>query len=989
MANIKVTSNLINCKVDKTSFPSGESTEFTITANAGHEFTTETIISFKPNTGVARSYNITDHPDKFSENNTEFLHSTSYGSQVTTLTIGGTAYPTTPVDPPEITFVVTETVTGATTNRPDGGRMKNTESYVVTAKPNNTFDHKDAIIKVIVSPLSGSDTTYYYSVANNPLMFNEDNTVFSLPWKDIVKSPSSVTTEIIAIETVPPEPPKVTISESLTNVKSNKPDNGEMLLDSIYELRTDSGYDFMNGVTIKVDGKEEHFHPDSTVNIFTENNTVFNIKWSLYAKENSFIHVKSEGKPVKEQPTECLLRYTRNGVYYGIGNNKIVPKDFVLRVSSVENGGLLFTEDTPIVVTYKQLDGDKVYTYTPKTHPKNYKHFSGHPENTWYECDIALGEHWEYPTEIFVEGYATRMIDNGVTEGDKETWGWWANSYKDGIKTPSFNVNTGNVVEMTPMDEFTVYNDTEIEIEMLRDKDYKRTFFKYSPATHPTYFNEKGVFMIEAKEIWDDSIQGIVKGTLNWDYRDADFIFISDTATHNITEPQIAYNDDIIVTANSGYNFDRSSKIVVKLTDRYDVVKEVVYTPTSHPTMFTSSTATVNLASEWLRVNLVEMTVTASKDKDSQGDVTYYHELYNVTSDRENGKKYASTTEVTLTATAGHTFQSSIDVVYLRQRHPAKRLTFHPAEPDHAMYFNKDKTVFTHSIDDVEIPDPTEPVDVWDVVSVEYQAEAKEVYEGDTDDVIDGLTTTFLNVYNANDSVLSNITNQRWLVTADKFYDFGDYIKAVYKYPLFIDKQNISIGKTKVKLGHNTTKTDSQYFLNSRIKFHLGTIKIDESYKNVYDYKDAQCLLHLPYSEPLTIDPTYVIGQELDVWYYLDAYTGDTTMVAYSTKNGNNIALQEDIQVAYNIPFASQRYNDTYGRVGKYIPNKVSKVFIEVIRPTPYDTDTIQGKEGKEVKPLKEFSGYVEVRDIKLDTLAMEVEQDKIKQLLASGVYVR
>lgn len=457
----------------------------------------------------------------------------------------------------------------------------------------------------------------------------------------------------------------------------------------------------------------------------------------------------------------------------------------------------------------------------------------------------------------------------------------------------------------------------------------------------------------------------------------------------NIEQTTVKKDQTLIVTAQSGYEFTKDRFITLTYNDG-TTGKDYSYNPVDNPTYFSEENTkfTVALSEHWDKTKAINLLANTSIVVVPKNPITYTDELTHVTSNLINNVKYDPTTKVVLTASEKHSFQSEITVYYLRSNHPPKRLTFHPTDPLHAKYFNEDKTVFTHQLDDNGIPDPNEPMDYWDVLSVRYTATAKEIYDGEDDDVITGMTTPFANVYQASDSVLSAITNDRWFVTGSEYIDFGEYIYNVYKYPLALDPKLVSTDTVKIKLGRHETKTDSKYFLRTRVKFDLGKIKVEEEYHNVYDYRNVTCLLHVPYSDPIEIDSTYVIGQEIQLYYMLDLYNGNTTLEVYSTKIANELVMRQEIQCAYDIPFIMARYNDVHGRVGKYLSNRVTTPYIEVVRPVPYDTMSEQGKEGKEVKMLSDFKGYIEVKDVHLNTTASDLEQARIIQLLNSGVYI-
>lgn len=549
-------------------------------------------------------------------------------------------------------------------------------------------------------------------------------------------------------------------------------------------------------------------------------------------------------------------------------------------------------------------------------------------------------------------------------------------------------------LEIIANDGFVFTQDTPITVTGMNGSSFPPDK-SYNPVDNPTFFTENNTVFSQkwSRIIGIGTTKATVTATAKQDAPPPDekatWSQTVNQCKTNVGDTTVPKGFTLIVTAQSGYEFTKDRYVTLTYNDG-TTGKDFIYDPVNKPTYFSqnNTVCTIPLSENWNNTKAINLLANTSIIVEPKEPITYNDKLTHVTSNLINNVKYDPSKTVVLTAEEGHSFQTDIMVTYRRTYHPSKRITFYPTDPKDAKYFNEDKTVFTHVIEDVNIPDPNDPMDYWDCFSVEYVATAKEIYDGDDNDVIDGLTTPFANVYSASDGVLSALANDRWLVTGSDYIDMGEYLYNVYKYPLAIDPALISTDQIKIKLGRYETKTSSNYFLRTRVKFDLGKIKVDEEYHNVYDYRNVTCLIHVPYSDPIQIDSTYVIGQELQLYYMLDLYNGTTTLEVYSTKIANELVFRQPIEVAYDIPFMKQSYNDVKGRLGKYLSNRINIAYIEVIRPIPYDTMSEQGKEGKEVKMLSEFKGYVEVKDVHLDTKATDVEQDHIRQLLRSGVYI-
>lgn len=374
-------------------------------------------------------------------------------------------------------------------------------------------------------------------------------------------------------------------------------------------------------------------------------------------------------------------------------------------------------------------------------------------------------------------------------------------------------------------------------------------------------------------------------------------------------------------------------------------------------------------------------------------DANYYENLQNASSNIEtidigNGTRSGDVSKdipLVLRANTGFDFKDVIRILLVRDGTTSTTVTFYPNTESDAKYFSENNTKFTVLLNDFWLKNGMDNVYAVNI----YATATEQFIDDDPTDVIGGQTTTFANVYSADSGVLARLATQRFGAALEGVQtDFGQYIYKVYKFPLKIDPKYISTGSVNIQLGYYTIQAQSKYFHKSRLKFSLGTITVDEKYSNIYDYKDTTCLLHVPYSAPIEIDPTYVIGQEIELVYYLDLYNGTVTFDVYSSKIDGGLALRQDIQASYEIPFVKPQYNDVKGEVGRYVNNQIKTPYVEVVRNIPYDAQTEFGKAGIGYGQLNTFTGYVEVPDVNLESTASEVERDQIKQLLASGVFI-
>ena len=466
-------------------------------------------------------------------------------------------------------------------------------------------------------------------------------------------------------------------------------------------------------------------------------------------------------------------------------------------------------------------------------------------------------------------------------------------------------------------------------------------------------------------------------------------------ATSNQTDDEITQEDTLVITATEGYYFKDGIRIKYTISGQPETT---LYSLTGSKKYYNDkgTVFTLPLADVFHEgLEIVEVTTTAVVIPEPV-EVPYTERIERVTSNIDtqpissdeftfNGKIKENTVLV-LTSDEGYEFRDGITLTYERSNNLSQTHEFYPNSASDVKYFNDSNTVFT-----LDIAERWE----WDTIRIVVNARAKQIYvdPGEDNDQTGGYTTQFANVYHVDDGILGKVSAERFSDFSGQQgvqpTDLGEYIYQVYKFPMKLDASYISEEPSTIQLGYHSLDTKSNYILRSRIKYDLGTIMVPEQYNNIYDYRDTQCLLHVPYAEPIEIETSYVVGQMVEIAYFLDLYNGTVTLEVYSDKiEGALVQRVDDIPVSYNIPFIQPKWNSVIGNIGGYVNNKVTKPYIEIVRNIPYDTATMFGKEGKEYDRLKEFEGYVEVADLDLSSTATRSEQEEIESLLAQGVII-
>lgn len=245
----------------------------------------------------------------------------------------------------------------------------------------------------------------------------------------------------------------------------------------------------------------------------------------------------------------------------------------------------------------------------------------------------------------------------------------------------------------------------------------------------------------------------------------------------------------------------------------------------------------------------------------------------------------------------------------------------------------------------------------------------------------------FANIYYTNENELTELSKIRFVSNNSTTVDYGSFITALYKLPFPIDSGILAEEKSHIILGNYDSNVESTRLMTYKTEIDGGIISVPEKYKNVYDYLNTECILHLPHFNKMYINTEYVIGQTLTIKYIIDLYTGNVTANVYSSFIDDIIETQTQ-QIAENIPFIQKQNNSIVGTVSNINKNAITTAFIEIVRNIPYDNENIFGKETIDYCVIGTKTGYIKVSDVVLNCTATVEEKEEIEQLLKEGVFI-
>ena len=270
-------------------------------------------------------------------------------------------------------------------------------------------------------------------------------------------------------------------------------------------------------------------------------------------------------------------------------------------------------------------------------------------------------------------------------------------------------------------------------------------------------------------------------------------------------------------------------------------------------------------------------------------------------------------TKITLQANDGYTFESDGSLTYQRDLLDRETLTI--------------KATHTNTAT-VSLPSDIN----WsnqDYFMITMGAVKSEIVE---------TTGGFTNIYKADYTNLLKFSNEVIVkITGGQggsvqSYDVTPYINNLIMLPF-----NVPTGeKSTIVAGNETFTTQLPTVDNNYLTVDLGKIKVDEQYKNGFDYYQVKTRLMLPYTNMIELDPKHVINQTVSIKYIVNVVNGDTTI---NLSNNDDLFYSNQVNLASEIPFISSATKGSQYTVINQLKtvfrNSIKQAYIIIEQPTP------------------------------------------------------
>ena len=319
-------------------------------------------------------------------------------------------------------------------------------------------------------------------------------------------------------------------------------------------------------------------------------------------------------------------------------------------------------------------------------------------------------------------------------------------------------------------------------------------------------------------------------------------------------------------------------------------------------------------------------------------------------------------TTITIQANEGYTFENDGSLTYNRDKLEQETLTI--------------KATHTNTVT-ITLPDSINWA-VQDDFMLTMGAVKSEIVE---------TTGGFTNIYKADYTNLLKFSNEVIIkivgTSSSQSYDVTPYINNLVMLPF-----NVPTGeKSAVVAGNETFTTQLPTVDNNYLTVDLGKIKVDEQYKNGFDYYQVKTRLMLPFTNMIELDPKHVINQTVTIKYVVNVVNGDTTI---NLSNGDDLFYSEQVNLASEVPFISSATKGSQytviNRLKTVFRNSIHQAYIIIEQPTPILNSDYYPTNEKGT--LKGYTGNVKASLLNNMDISSN-ELNALQNLLETGVKIK
>lgn len=240
-------------------------------------------------------------------------------------------------------------------------------------------------------------------------------------------------------------------------------------------------------------------------------------------------------------------------------------------------------------------------------------------------------------------------------------------------------------------------------------------------------------------------------------------------------------------------------------------------------------------------------------------------------------------------------------------------------------------------------------------------------------------------IYSLNDNNLKDLQNksEQYILNGSlENYTFTNFINQFYMLPFSLPAD---LGKTSANLitGWFTLNTNCIQIDNDTYNLNVGKITVNGTNKNGFDFNIVKCTLYLPFVSPVTLNIHDVMNHTLTITYKVNFILGKTNIII---DNEQNNILNYQTEIKQDLEIFNVYENISKGDLSSTLENNIRQAYLVIDYHKPIKN--LFAYPTNEHGTLKNYSGFVQTKNINLIGQYNYNEDSEIKELLNNGVII-
>lgn len=238
----------------------------------------------------------------------------------------------------------------------------------------------------------------------------------------------------------------------------------------------------------------------------------------------------------------------------------------------------------------------------------------------------------------------------------------------------------------------------------------------------------------------------------------------------------------------------------------------------------------------------------------------------------------------------------------------------------------------------------------------------------------------FINIYNVELDQLELLNAYRFtelVYTSDnivvKDSDISNYIVNLIKFPFSVPGGD----PASILIGDKLTTFTGNFIDSNLYEVDLGNVFVPMTIQGSVSFSNVTIECYVPYMKKFLLDPDEVLGKSLQFKMITNLLTGLVTLNVFNTTT-QSIIYSDSVLVGESIPNAIGGGVDV--STDTILNNATDTVYIEV--------KTLQPNNSTVTEQLTDVTGFIQVENMLINSVATIEEQDEIRRLLKQGVFI-